>query len=134
MWWNSSLTLVQIGHWVRLNYATTHHPPPPPTTTHHQQKYIHHHPPPPTTAHHQPKYIHHHPPPPKKWTITQQKIKYIHILLFWHCFNSFYFFEMQYFHDGDFLWSRFDQLVFRIQNLYYILRYLRFFENYISRV
>ena len=36
---------------------------------------------------------------------------------------------MQYVRDKGF-----DQLVFQIQNFYYILRYLRFFEVYISSV
>ena len=97
--------------WVRLNYATTHHHPPPSTTTqpsqnistttHHQPKYIHPHPGPPTicqnistTTQHQPKDIHHYPPFPKEWTITTQKLRYI--ISFWHCFNSFFFFETQH--------------------------------------
>ena len=91
--------------------------PPPPTTTHHQPKYIHHHPPPakiypppPTITHHQPKYIHHHPPPAKiypppsttthhhlppnkKWTTTQQKPKYIHILVLLTLFLQFLFLQ-----------------------------------------
>ena len=54
------------------------HQPPTSITTHYQPKYVHHH---PSTTHHQPKYIHHHPPSPKQWTTTQQKPKYIQILL-----------------------------------------------------
>ena len=109
---------------VRLNYATTHYHPLSPTTiyqhlqppttsqnisttTHHQPKYRYHHPPPakiypppPTTTHHQTKYIHHHPPPP---TTTQKEDHhpakgkiYSNITSFWHCFNSFFFFEIRY--------------------------------------
>ena len=65
--------------WVRPNYATIHHHPPPakicpppPTTSQIC-------PPPPTTTHHQPKYIHRYLPFPKKWNVTPQKPKYIHI-------------------------------------------------------
>ena len=64
--------------WVRLNYATTHH---------------------------QPKNIHHHPPPAKIYpllpTNSQKmdhhpaKAKVYSNITFWHCFNSFFFFEMQ---------------------------------------
>ena len=83
--------------WVRLNYATTHHDSPPPTTTQNMA----------TTIHHQPKYIHHLPPPAKIYpplsTISQKmdhqpaKAKiYWYIISFRHCFNSFFFFEMQY--------------------------------------
>ena len=88
---------------VRLNYATTHHDPPSPTTIYYYQ-------PPPNTIHlHLPpaKYIHHHPPPAKIYpplpTISQKmdhhpaKVKiYSHITSFRHCFNSFFFSEMQY--------------------------------------
>ena len=88
---------------------------PPPTTT------IHHHPPPakiylppPTTTHHQSKYIHYHPPrariyPPPPTTSQKMdhhpaKAKiYSCITSFWHCFNSFFFIEMQY----CFPWRRF---------------------------
>ena len=97
-----------IENRVRLNYATIHHYPPPakiyplPLTT---PTIIHHHPPPakiywppPTTTHHQPKYIYYCTPPPTKWT----KI-YSHITSFWHCFNIFFFYEMQY----SFPWRRF---------------------------
>ena len=80
-----------------MSFTTTHHDPPPakiypptPTTTHHLSKYIHHHPapakiypPPPTISQ---KMNHHH---------AKAKI-YSYIVSFWHCFNSFFFFEMQY--------------------------------------
>ena len=103
----------------------THHHPPTSTTTHHQPKYIQNH---PTTHHHsqsstttryQPEYIPHHPPLP----ITSQNISttthnqpkngpppsksqnmFIYsITSFWHCFNSFFFYEMQ----CSFPWWRF---------------------------
>ena len=90
IWWD-------ILNWVRLNYATTHHHPPPSTTTHHHPKYVHHYPPPakiypplPTIS----QKMDHHP--------TKAKI-YWYITSFRHCFNSFFFFEIQYF----FPWWRF---------------------------
>ena len=94
--------------------TTTHHDPPPSTTTHHQPKYVHHHPPPSTTFHRQPKYIHQHPPPAKIYpplpTISQKmdhypaKAKiYSYITSSRHCFNSFFFFQMQ----CSFPWRRF---------------------------
>ena len=78
---------------------------PPPTTTHHQPKYIHHHLPPSTTTHHQPKYIYHHTQPPKNGPAPSksQNILIYCITSFWHCFNSFFFYEMQY----SFPWWRF---------------------------
>ena len=90
--------------WVRLNYAATHHDPPRSTTSQNISG----------TTHHQPKYIHHHPAPAKIYppppTISQKmnyhhaKAKiYSYIVSFWHCFNSFFFFEMQY----CFPWRRF---------------------------
>ena len=115
---------------VRLNYATTHHHPPPPTMTHH-------HPPPrTTTTHHQPKYIHHHPPPAKIYprlpTISQKmdhhpaKAKtYSYITSVRHCFNSFFFFEMQYF----FPWWRFCVIKFwsvRFSNSKFLLHSVHF--------
>ena len=92
---------------IRLNCATTHHNPPRSTTTHH-------HPPPSTTFHRQPKYIYHHQPPatiyPPLPIISQKmdhhpaKVKmYSYITSFRHCFNSFFFFQMQY----SFPWRRF---------------------------
>ena len=94
---------------------------PPSTTTHHQPKYIDHHPPlpitihhhptpakiyppPPTTSqnistttHHQPKYIYHHTPSPRNWTTSKSQNIFIYcISSFLHCFNSFFFYEMQY--------------------------------------
>ena len=110
--------------WVRLNYATTHHKPHrattshhhplPPTTSQNKSTTTHYHPPPSTTTNHQPKHIHHHPPPAKIYpplpTISQKmdhhpaKAKiYSYITSFRHCFNSFFFFEMQY----SFPWRRF---------------------------
>ena len=74
---------------------------PPPTTTHHHPPPSKIYPPPSTTTHYQPKYIHHYLPFPKKWNTTPPKPK--HIACFRHCFNSFFFFEMQY----SFLWQRF---------------------------
>ena len=94
--------------------TTTHQDPPPSTTTHQQPKYTHHDPPPPITTqhqskyiHHQPKYIHHHPPSAKIYPplpTTSQKMDhhpskakiYSYITSFWHCFNSFFFFQTQY--------------------------------------
>ena len=87
---------------------------PPPTTTHHHPPPSKIYPPPSTTTHYQPKYVHHHPPPAKIYpplpTISQKmdhhpaKAKiYSYITSFRHCFNSFFFFEMQY----SFLWQRF---------------------------
>ena len=66
-----------------------------------------HDPPPPTSTHHQPKYIHHYPPPAKIYLtphITTQKMDhhpvkariYSYITTFWHSFNSFFVYEMQY--------------------------------------
>ena len=91
------------GFWVRLNYATTHHDPPPSTTIHHHQPPAKIYPPAPTSTHHQPKYIYHHTPPPKKWI----KI-YSYITSFWHCFNSFFFYEIQY----SIPWQRFCMIKF----------------------
>ena len=76
-----------------------HHPPPakiysPSTTNHHQSKYIHHHPPLLTTSQNTSTTTHHHP--------AKAKV-YSYVTSFCHCFNSFFFFEMQYF----FLWWRF---------------------------
>ena len=131
---------------VRLNYATTHHDPPSPNTIHHDPppaKYVHHHPPPPTTSqhmstttHHQPKYIHHHQPPAKVYpplpTISQKmghhpaKAKiYWYITSFRHCFNSFFFFEMQY----SFPWCRFCVIRFwsvRFSNSKFLLHSVHF--------
>ena len=95
--------------WVRLNYATTHH---------------------------QPKYIHHHPPPAKIYpplpTISQKmdhhpaKAKiYWYITSFRHCFNSFFFFEMQY----SFPWRRFCVIKFwtvRFSNSRFLLHSVLF--------
>ena len=112
-------------YWVRLNYATTHHDPPRPTTIHHHpppppttiqniSTTTHNHSPPSTTFPHQPRYIHHPPPPAKIYpslpTISQKvdhhpaKAKiYSYITSFRHCFNSFFFFQMQ----CSFSWRRF---------------------------
>ena len=80
--------------------TTTHHDPPSSTTTHHQPNIS-------TTAHHQSKYIHHHPPPAKihpplpttshkmDYHLAKTKV-YSYATFFWHCFNSSFFFEMQY--------------------------------------
>ena len=125
---------------VRLNYATTHHDPPPSTTNSPLSKIY---PPPPTTSqnmstttHHQPKYIHHHPPPAKIYpplpTISQKmdhhpaKAKiYSYITSFRHCFNSFFFFEMQY----SFPWRRFCVIKFwsvRFSNSKFLLHSVHF--------
>ena len=107
-WWITSQTIFK---WVRLNYASAHHHPPSLTT-------IHHHytppakiyPPPSTTTHHypsppykQPKYIHHHLPLPKKMDHPAKARIYSNITSLWHCFNSFFFFGIQY----SFPWRRF---------------------------
>ena len=96
--------------------TTTHnHPPPfkiysPPTTTHHhpqQPTTSQIYPPPPTTTHHHSKYINHHPPSPKTYpalpTISQKMDQHLakakiclYVTSYRHCFNSFFFFEMQY--------------------------------------
>ena len=94
--------------WVRLNYAIAHHHPPPPTTSQNIFPTIHHHPPPakiysppPTTSQNISTTTHHHP----KNGLRPSKSQNIFIhCSFWHCFNSFFFFEMQYFRDGDFVW------------------------------
>ena len=89
--------------------TTYHHPPPPTlpttsqnisTTTHDQPKYIHQHSPPPTTSQNISTITHHHPkngPPLSKSQI------YSYITSFWHCFNSLFFYKMQY----SFPWRRF---------------------------
>ena len=116
---HSYTLILTIFNWkrVRLNYGTTHQDPPPSTTTHHQPKYIHHHPLPTTTIHRHPppaKYIHHHKPPAKIYPplpTTSQRMDHhpakaricSYITSFWHFFNSFFFFEMQY----SFQWRRF---------------------------
>ena len=100
------------------------------TTTHHHPPPAKMYPPQTTTIHHLPKYIPHHPIPtttsqnisttiPRLAKIypllptTFQKVdhhptkakKYSYITSFWHCFNSFFFFEMQYsFQWRDFVW------------------------------
>ena len=67
-----------------------------------------------TTTHHQPKYIYHHPPPAKTYlpphTTTQKMDHSIKakicsfITSFRHCFNTFFFNEMQYsLRDGGFV-------------------------------
>ena len=108
-----------VSEMVRLNYATTHHDSPPPTTIHHQ-----------------PKYIHHLPPPAKIYpplsTISQkmdhQPAKaeiYWYITSFRHCFNSFFFFEMQY----SFPWWRFCVIKFwsvRFSNSKFLLHSVHF--------
>ena len=82
--------------WVRLNYASQN-----------MSTNTHHHPPPPTTSQNMSITTHHHPPPAKIYpplpTISQKmdchparaKI-YSYITSFRHCFNSSFFFEMQY--------------------------------------
>ena len=88
--------------------------PPPPTNTHQQPKYIHHHPLRPTTSQNISTTTHYHlppakicPPPPttsQKMDHRPAKAKiYSYVTSFWHCFNSFFFFEMQY----CFPWRRF---------------------------
>ena len=125
-----------VSEMVRLNYATTHHDSPPPTTIHHHPPPAKVWPPPPTTIHHQPKYIHHLPPPAKIYpplsTISQkmdhQPAKaeiYWYITSFRHCFNSFFFFEMQY----SFPWWRFCVIKFwsvRFSNSKFLLHSVHF--------
>ena len=102
--------------------------PPAPTSTYQHPPPAKMYPPQPTTIHHLPKYIPHHPLPtttsqnisitiPRLAKIypplptTSQKVdhhpakakRYSYITSFWHCFNSFFFFEMQY----SFQWRRF---------------------------
>ena len=92
-------------------------PMPPSTETHHHPPSANIYPPPPTISQNISTTTHHHlppakmyPPPPTTTTTTQNmghhsseaKI-YSYITSFWHCFNSFFFFEMQY----SFLWQRF---------------------------
>ena len=115
--------------WVRLNYATTHHHPPlakicPPPPT------------PPTTSQNTSTTTHHHPPPaniyPPLPTISQKmdhhpaKAKiYWYITSFRHCFNSFFFFEMQY----SFPWWRFCVIKFwsvRFSNSKFLLHSVHF--------
>ena len=129
--------------------------PLPPTTTYHQPKYVHHHPPLPTTNHHQPKFVHHHPPPPTShhhpqpakiyppppttspniYTTTyhfpkngppfhKSQNKFIYNFLR-HCFNSYFFFEMQY----SFPWRRFCVINFwsvRFSNSKFLLHSVHF--------
>ena len=82
--------------------------------THHQPKYIYHHPPPPTTSQSISTTTHHHPAPAKIYpplpTICQKMDRhhtkskiYSYITSFRHCFNSSFFFKMQYY----FPWWRF---------------------------
>ena len=115
--------------------TTTHNHPPPSTTTHQQPKYVHHQPP-STSTHHQPKYINHHPPPSKTYpplpTISQKmdrqpaKVKvYSYMTSFRHCFNSLFFFEMQY----SFPWRRFCVIKFwsvRFSNSKFLLHSVLF--------
>ena len=97
--------------------STYQHPPPAkmyppqPTTIHHLPKYIPHHPLPTTTSQNIsitiPRLAKIYPPLPT----ASQKVdhhpakakRYSYIASFWHCFNSFFFFEMQY----SFQWRRF---------------------------
>ena len=70
----------------------------------------------PTTSHHQPKYIHHHP--------AKAKI-YSYITSYWHCFNSFLTYEMQY----SFPWWRFCVIKFwlvRFPNSKFLLHFMFF--------
>ena len=89
-----------IKVWVRLNYATTHHDLATPTTSQNMSTTTHHHPspakiypPPPTTNQNISTTTYHFPkngPPP-------HKIQNLFIYnLLRHCFNSSFFFEMQY--------------------------------------
>ena len=119
-----------ILYWLRLNYATNNHDPPPSTTTHHQQKYIHHHPPPakiyplpPTTSQNISTTI---PNISQKMDHHPAKAKiYWHITSFRHCFNSFFFLEMQY----SFPWWRFCVIKFwsvRFSNSKFLLHSVHF--------
>ena len=107
---------------VRLNYATTHRDRPWPKT-------IHHHPPPAKIC----------PPPPTNSQNTStttyhfQKIDhsptkakiYLYIISFRHCFNSFFFFQMQY----SFPWRRFCVIKFwsvRFSNSKFLLHSVHF--------
>ena len=98
--------------WVNYATPTTHHHPPPPSTSqniftiHHQPPPVKIYPPPPTTHHYWPPAKIHPPPPTSTQKIDNHPAKakvYSHVTFFCHCFNSFFFFEMQYF----FLWWRF---------------------------
>ena len=106
--------------------------PPPPTTSQNISTTTHYHPPPTTsqnistTTHHRPEVY---PPPP----ITSQKMDhhpaktkiYSYITSFWHCFNSFFFFEMQY----SFPWRRFCVIKFwsvRFSNSKFLLHSVHF--------
>ena len=93
--------------WVRLNYATTYRHLPPPTTNQNIST---------TTTHHQPKYIHHHPAKAKLYSCKT---------LFWHRFNSFFFFEIRY----SFTWRTFCVIKFwsvRFLNSKLLLHFTRF--------
>ena len=98
---------------IRLNYATPHHPPPP-TTSQNISTTTHHNPPPPANTHQHPPSAKIYPAPPtttattthfhQKNGLPPSKSQNIFTYCsFWHCFNSFFFFEMQYFCDGDFV-------------------------------
>ena len=105
-----------------------HHPPAPTT--------IHQHPPPAKICPPPPTTTHHHPPPAKIYpplpTISQKmdhhpaKAKiYSYITSFRHCFNSFFFFEMQY----SFPWWRFCVIKFwsvRFSNSKFLLHSVHF--------
>ena len=126
----SPLKSVQSHYfWVRLNYATTHHHPPPakicpapPTTIHHHQPLAKICLSPPTTsqnisttAYH---FIKNGPPPCKSQNIFI-------ITSFRHCFNSSFFFEMQY----SFPWRRFCVKKFwsvRFSNFKFLLHSVHF--------
>ena len=81
---------------------------PPLTTTTTSQNIsttTHHHPPPSTTTENISTATHHHAPPAKTYLpphTTNQKMDHHsgkdtqYIASFWHCFNSFFFYKMQY--------------------------------------
>ena len=115
---------------VRLNYATTRHHPPPAKI----------YPPPPTTSQNISTTTNHHPKPAKTYlpphTTTHKmdhhsvKAKiYFYITSFWHCFNSFFFYKMQY----SFPWRRFCvikfwSVCFSNSKFQWHFTYLRFFK------
>ena len=108
----------------------------PPTTTHHQPKYIHHY-------HHHPK---HGPPPSQSENISIYNIL-LTLLVTVFLFDTivryvaeilltvyFLFENTIVLYVTEILCDKVDQFIFQIQNFYYISRYLRFFEVYISRI
>ena len=94
---------------------------PPPTTNQH-------HPQPPTTSQNTSTTTHYHPKngPP----LVKAKIYYYKTPLDILLTVSFSTKCNIPFRGGDFVWYSFDQFVFQVPNVYYILRYLRFLSLY----